>query len=194
MRNNSHLSQTLIASIREAIDKWRHRHGWSRETVVSQIVEAHERINGPSVTDICFEPKSTDPYKRMKADADRVCRWLDDFTKDRNLLPANFIPSILAALPADLRTQLLNDLLRPANLAVRLLDGQAEVALDVGLLQSMIKESGESQTAVAGLLNGSTLDALIDAEREISESIETNSTALKMVQQALRDGGDGHGK
>lgn len=41
----------------------------------------------------------------MKVNADRVFRWLDDGTKDTNLVPANFVPSILAALPTDLKVR-----------------------------------------------------------------------------------------
>lgn len=41
MRNESH---TLISTLLGVVNQWRRREGWSRETVVQHIVEAHERI------------------------------------------------------------------------------------------------------------------------------------------------------
>lgn len=43
MRNESH---TLISTLLGVVNQWRRREGWSRETVVQHIVEAHERIQG----------------------------------------------------------------------------------------------------------------------------------------------------
>lgn len=104
MRSESH---TLISTLLSVVNQWRRREGWSRETVVQHIVEAHERINAHIATGIVFDPPSRDAMDRMKANADRVFRWLDDSTKDNNLLPANFLPSILSALPNDLKIQAL---------------------------------------------------------------------------------------
>lgn len=41
MRSESH---TLISTLLGVVNQWRRREGWSRETVVQHIVEAHERI------------------------------------------------------------------------------------------------------------------------------------------------------
>ncbi|HEA6046738.1 TPA: hypothetical protein RXH49_006447, partial [Pseudomonas aeruginosa] len=120
MRSESH---TLISTLLAVVNQWRRREGWSRETVVQHIVEAHERINAHIATGIVFDPPSRDAMDRMKANADRVFRWLDDSTKDNNLLPANFLPSILSALPNDLKIQALGDLLTPVGVSVRLIDG-----------------------------------------------------------------------
>ncbi|MCS9500340.1 hypothetical protein N1E27_29850, partial [Pseudomonas aeruginosa] len=92
MRTESH---TLISTLLGVVNQWRRREGWSRETVVQHIVEAHERIQGALVTGIVFDPPTRDTTERMKVNADRVFRWLDDGTKDTNLVPANFVPSIL---------------------------------------------------------------------------------------------------
>ncbi|MBN0437935.1 hypothetical protein JTM67_36255, partial [Pseudomonas aeruginosa] len=84
MRNESH---TLISTLLGVVNQWRRREGWSRETVVQHIVEAHERIQGALVTGIVFDPPTRDATERMKVNADRVFRWLDDGTKDTNLVP-----------------------------------------------------------------------------------------------------------
>lgn len=83
MRSESH---TLISTLLGVVNQWRRREGWSRETVVQQIVEAHERIQGALVTGIVFDPPTRDTTERMKVNADRVFRWLDDGTKDTNLV------------------------------------------------------------------------------------------------------------
>ena len=79
MQHGSH-NRTLIAILRDAVEAWRKRNGWSRETAAQTIVDAHERIGGPANSGIVFEPPSIDAFKRVKANADRIFRWLDDVT------------------------------------------------------------------------------------------------------------------
>lgn len=95
MRIKSHVPRTLIALLASAVNDWRRAEGWSRETVVQVIVEHHQRVGGEQLTGLVFAPPSIDPFDRAKASADRVFRWLDDQTKDTNLMPANFLPSLL---------------------------------------------------------------------------------------------------
>jgi hypothetical protein len=94
MRDSSH---TVIAGVRIAVNTWRKREGWSRETVVTRIVGQYEKLGGPELTGIVFNPETQDSYDRAHVNADRVYRWLDDESKDLNLLPANFLPFVLAA-------------------------------------------------------------------------------------------------
>jgi hypothetical protein len=144
MRNQSH--KTLIGTVRAAVIEWRKREGWSRESVVQVIVEAHERIEGPATSGI------RDAFDRTKVNADRVFRWLDDESKDNNLLPSNFLPSILAALPMDLRLQVLGDLLRPLGLEVRGAETQEAPAFNrFSHASSIIKESAEASTAILSI-------------------------------------------
>lgn len=96
MRNESHKS--LIGILREHVIAWRKAEGWSRETVVQHIVESDKGASG-----IVFNPQTSDTFERMKVNADRVFRWLDDESKDTNLCPPNFIPSILKAMPVERR-------------------------------------------------------------------------------------------
>jgi hypothetical protein len=119
MRNDSY--KTVINRISEYIDDWRKATGMSQITVVDEIVKAHERIDGPAATGIHFE-KSTDEWNRQKNNADRVWRWLDDKSKDRNLLPVNFLPSILAAMPEETRRAFLTEMLAPLGLKVSAID------------------------------------------------------------------------
>lgn len=190
MRTESH---TLISILLGVVNQWRRREGWSRETVVQHIVEAHERIAGPMVTGIQFDPPTRDVPERMKVNADRVFRWLDDATKDTNHLPANFIPSVLAALPADLKVQALGDVLTPLGVSVRLIDDVAGFQPEVlASLQHLIKESSEAQQAVACLVDGATPAELQDAHRELIEAREAVDRGLAMVDQ-MRNAAAGRG-
>lgn len=170
MRNQSHKS--LIAIIREHVIAWRTADDWSRESVVDAIVHAHEQLNGPAITGIRFDPQTRDTFQRMKVNADRVFRWLDDEGKDTNFLPANFIPSILAALPPDRRRHCMDDILRPLNLAVRTLAPIASDTVTVAQFSRVARESTEALTATAALLDGdASPDELLIAHRETCESI-----------------------
>lgn len=185
MRHASH--KTWIAIILEHVNAWRRAHGWSRETVVQHIVEAHERIDGPRVTGIKFEPHTADAFERQKVNADKVFRWLDDATKDTNFLPTNFIQSILTAMPDDIRLHCIDDLLRSLGVAGRSVagggDGGGQSA--VGLLRGMLAENAEAQQAVAELVDGATREELLAAQRELTESAEATTKALSWVEAAL---------
>lgn len=149
--------RTLITVIREHVEDWRRENGWSRETVADQIVQAHERIGGPRLTDIVFDPPTRDTFERMRVNADRIFRWLDDATKGKNLLPPNFIWSILAALPIERRIHLADDLLHPVGLAVH---GETEdddeptvqaVAIH---FRTMVMHSADATVAMSEMLDG----------------------------------------
>lgn len=123
MRNESH--KTLISRLAEYVDDWRKTEGMSITTVVDVIVQAHDRIDGPAATGIVFE-QNPDEFNRMKANSDRVWRWLDDKSKDRNLLPVNFLPSMLAAMPEESRRAFLTEMLYPLGLKVSAIDAASD--------------------------------------------------------------------
>lgn len=187
MRDKSHT--TLIALLLAHINAWRKSEGWSRETVVAAIVDAHERIGGPATTGIRFEPPTTDVFERMKVNADRVFRWLDDSSKDTNLLPANFIPSILAAMPDDVRMHYFDDLLRPFGASARRTADCSGDADFLCLLRGVLVENSDAQRALADLVDGATTSELVTAQRELSESLHSTQKALDAVEAAL--GGKG---
>ena len=170
MRHES--QKTLISIIRDHVSAWRKSMDWSRETMAEHIVAAHERQNGPASTGIRFEPNTQDTFRRPKVNADRVFRWLDDESKDTNLLPANFIPSILAALPHDRRRHCVDDILRPLGLAVRTLALEAGDGLAQGQVTNLMREQTEAATAAVALLGANPSPAqMVNAHRELSESI-----------------------
>lgn len=170
MRHESH--KTLIAILREHTSVWRKSQDWSRETMAECIVCAHERLNGAATTGIRFEPNTQGTFGRLKVNADRVFRWLDDESKDSNLLPANFIPSILAAMPHDRRRHCVDDMLRPLGRAVRTLAFDVEEGLAQDQVTNLMREQTEAAAAVVALLDAKATPAqLVSAHRELSESI-----------------------
>lgn len=181
MRNQSH-NKTRIATLLEYVDKWRHAMDWSRETVCTQIVEAHYRIGADRLTQVKFE-QGGDAFTIQKNNADRIYRWLDDKTKDKNLLCANFEQSILAAMPADIRMACLNELLAPLGLVVRGVDVQKPGTLNATMhLVKVARESSEAQGAMAELIDGATPAELAKADRELAEAEE----AIRVARAAVR--------
>lgn len=186
-----HGSHTLIGILRDAVEVWRKQNGWSRETAAQMIVEAHERLGFEQASGIVFDPHTRDAYARMKVNADRIFRWLDDLTKDNNLLPANFIQSILAALPADLRMHTVDRMLMPLGLACRDL-GDALAEHPLGMLREMLAEAAEAENAVAALLDGADPGELEIAHKELSDAVATFTRSRNTVERMMNAKGEDH--
>ncbi|WP_454691154.1 toxin YdaT family protein [Achromobacter aloeverae] len=190
MRNKSH--KTLIAIVRDHVTAWRKAEGWSRESVVSEIVATHDAMEAAATTGIRFEPNTQDTFDRSKVNADRVFRWLDDDSKDTNLLPANFLPSILAAMPMERRRHCLNDILRPLGLVVRVTGAAGGELIDVNLLNHLLREQTEAVAAAAALLDGDvTHDELVTAHRETSEAVQAGVRMRTAIEARMADAGIG---
>lgn len=188
MRSGSHT--TFTGMLRDAVEAWRKEHGWSRETVVMHIVEAHERIGGPASTGIVFDPPTRDAFERAKVNADRVFRWLDDVTKDSNHCPPNFLPSILEALPLERRMQFLNAVLAPLGLATRALPRCDEGDATVMLFKGLVATAGTASAAMADLLDGVDPGELQRAQAALGEAQRHNAAALAKVEAKLSRGED----
>lgn len=185
MRNEAH---TQIGIIRLHVEAWRKANGWSRETAAMVMVEAHERIGGPATTGIVFDPPTQDAFARAKVNAERIFRWLDDVTKDNNLLPFNFWPAIQEALPMDRRMSLVNELLRPAHLACRALPVKDDGDTTVMLFKRVVATSSTANMAMADLLDGIAPGELEHAQAAIGEAQRQNAAALVKVEAKLEGG------
>ncbi len=186
IRSLSH-KPSWISEIANAVEAWRRSQGWSRETVCQAIVEAHERIGGPESTGIRFDSPSPDIVQRQKNNADRIYRWLDDVSKDNNLLTANFIPSILAALPADRVVRLVNRLLLGNSL------GAHPLAVDdsentFGVIGQSIKQAGAHTSALVDLMDGIDPGELEAAHAALTANIERATQARRKIESKLAAG------
>jgi len=184
MRNNPH--KTRIAMYRECIEEWRKREGWSRETVCQMIVEAHERIDGPATTGLRFDPPTIDTYERQKVNAERIFRWLDDVTKDRTLLPANFEPAVEEALPLDIYLKFENMRLARRGVELRLVEVAPAPKLDVTPhVHSILKEYCEAASALVSIGPDATVDDIKHACRELQEAQDSAGAAKRDLQSEI---------
>jgi hypothetical protein len=183
MQNESH---TDIAILRTHFNAWRKASGFSRETAVQVVVEAHEKAGFDIASNIRFEPNTRDTFERMKVNADRVYRWLDDESKENNLLPFNFHKSILLALPLEYRASCMNEMYRALGLAVHSIDVADNDALNVNFhLCDIVKETSEAVQSVAQLNNSADEVSLLKAEKEVSDAIASLSRFKRVVNAAI---------
>jgi hypothetical protein len=120
----------------------------------------------------------------MRVNADRVFRWLDDHTKDRNLLTANLLWSVIAALPTDRRILLVNDLMHPLGLRVSaVLDDDSEPTADeiAEGFRHIVTHTAEATIAAAQLLDGIDPGEAEHAEAKLGLA----STAIKRMRGML---------
>ena len=183
MRSESH---TLISVIKTHFEKWRKENRMSRETAIQFVTEAHEALNFDVVSGIRFDPITQDTFDRQRINAERVYRWLDDVTTDRNLLPANFIPSILAALPLAERVACVNELLSGVGLVVSALDEAGEDEMEVNRhLPSLMKETHEALQAAVLLSGGMDDKSLLHTDQEVGEAIQSMTRYQRLVRRAM---------
>lgn len=183
MRDDSH---SWIFTIARHLAAYRRAQDWSRETLCQTIVEAHATSGVQALTGLRFDPPTRDVYERQKVNADRIFRWLDDVSKDSNLLPVNFLPSILVALPMERRLALLAELLEDLSVAPRaVLDVHAPLE-PLHALRDLMREGGEAQQAVAALIDGATREELEAARLELSQAADAAARALLSVENELR--------
>lgn len=181
MRNDSY--KTVISRIADYIDDWRKATGMSQITVVDEIVKAHERIDGPAATGIHFE-KSTDEWNRQKNNADRLWRWLDDKSKDRNLLPVNFLPSILVAMPEETRRAFLTEMLHPLGLKVVATDAADEGVLSFDHVCDTHMEAVSAVHLISIAQKDPTEENLAKAELAAQKVTERFARTRKVIASA----------
>lgn len=190
MQRDTHTShsKTAITVVREHVEDWRRAERWSRESMADQIVQAHERIDGPRVTGIKFEPHTTDAYERQRVNADRIYRWLDDHSKDNNLLTVNFLPSILAALPEDRRLHLAEDLLGPLGLACMFSEPEEDACEKavVQHFQDVVAHGAEANVAMAQMIDGVDHHEPAQAKKKLALAAASIRRALGFVGKLIK--------
>ena len=186
--------KTWVAIISDHVDAWRRSTGMSRESVAEIIISEYQLINKsrlPGIKDFSDDKKHDIDanFEARRVNADRIFRWLDDRTKDSTLLPTNFIPSVLCAMPDDYRVRCVNELFMQIGFCAQVLNrnssNQEETALNH--LQQIMKEGGEAELAVSRLVAGETLDDLVKAEKEIAESAEKLGLAHEYVTTKIAE-------
>lgn len=192
--------RTAIATVREHLEDWRRENRWSRETLADQLVQAHERLGFDDVTDIRFDPPTRDTFERLRVNADRIYRWLDDTTKDRNLLPANFICSMLAALPMDRRLALVDALLGSVDLAAREVidevsfgfdpaaEGADQTVVVMRHFRDVVTTAADAQVSMAQLTDGVHAGEPEAATASLSRMAAAGQRAMALMRWLRRGG------
>jgi hypothetical protein len=147
----------------------------SREAVAIAIIEVHEASGADAASEINFQFAGSDAYDRAKKAAQKIFRWLDEGN-----LPANMIPSILAALPMDRRLNVLNQMLCPMGISTRAADRSEPAGVDFSChLKSVMKEAGEAQMALVSLPADASDTELLGAHKELTEAAQACETAAR---------------
>jgi hypothetical protein len=182
---NMHPHAQGIASIlRNEIEGYRRANSIacvSREAFAAMVMEEHAKQGGEAATGVDFSFVG-DTYTQAKKAAQKLYRWLDaDGT-----LPAGIVPSILAALPLDVRLHCLNQFLRPLGIEARSLEAVKPAPFNgLAHVQAMIKENAEAQSAVVMAASVQTPEAIKAAIKEVSESIQVDVDAKRSLEAAL---------
>ena len=171
--------QPLVEILRTTIEAWRRSVSpmMSREAVAVAVIEEHKGMGAHLATGISFDSDNEDPYTRVKNAAQKLYRWLggDEFEAK---LPANMLPSILAAIPMESRLSFLNQILCQVDIEARAVGCEVGARLDVSShLRSVMKESGEAQLALVSLPSTATHAELLAAHNELVEAAQANERA-----------------
>jgi len=180
--NISPRAQTIASVLRTEIEAWRRTGNLSREAVAAMVIDAHQALGGEVATGVDFT-FAGDTYTQAKKAAQKLFRWFDA----EGTLPANMVPSILAALPLDVRLHCMNQILRPLGAEAHSLEQVAPARFDgMSHLQSMIKESAEAQSAVVIAATVQTPDSIRVAIKEVAESIQADVDTKRSLEAALQ--------
>ena len=173
--------------LRDAVQAWRRREGWSSERVCAEIVEAHQRMGYDRLSGIEFVHAGAgrDVMRAMRTNVVRITRWLDDVSKDDGLVPPNLIPMLLGALPRDLRIAAAAEMMHEVGLTAEPLPGEVSADSHAALLVELVREVGEGSAAFAELACQADKAALIRAEAELAEAMLAVQRSLDCVRRAM---------
>lgn len=170
---------SLVDVLRGAVEAWRRDSGqMSRETFAIHVTEAHDRIGADVATGITFDSTSKDAYTRAKSAAQKLYRWLGGDDEHEAKLPANMVPTLLAALPMEYRVGVLNQILCPLGIEVRPIDQAPAAGFDaIKHLRSITKEGSEAKMALLTVSPDASDAELLAAHRELVEAEEAYAAA-----------------
>lgn len=150
------------------LTEWMGQNRWSKATVVDQIVVAHKQIGGQAHSGVYFEPHSADEYNRMKANCTTFFRYVEDDDGEKNLF--DILPSVLAAMPMELRLSFVSQYLRPAGLVVRPADETSEEGFTMEIALDTQSAAYDALRAVSTAALHPTPENLEIAERETEKA------------------------
>lgn len=181
----SAIEGTWVAIIGNAVNQWKRQNNWSRETVADEIVASHANNNSHLLTGIEFEQQGHgDEYRRLHSNANKIFRWLDDLTKDNNLLPSNFIKSILQAMPMAIRVKTVNTLLLDLEITAKPINDVGHIE-PLDMLRHILQETADVTNAYAQLVDGIEPGELELALETTISAIATLKNTQSVIQTMI---------
>jgi len=183
-------SKTWIGIIADHVDMWRRSSRLSRESIAALIVDKYNEMHPDGLPGVKEFSDHSDIYTRQTTNSARIFRWLDDRSKEENLLNANFLPVIVNAMPSEIRIHCFNEMFRQMNMVVANVDepsqdNKSQNKNPLAHLKEILKESSDACNAVAELIDGETYEELIKAQQELLELVSASSNALNHVNAKL---------
>lgn len=175
--------QAPVAILRSEIEAWRTASRMSREAVAIVIIEAHEANGADTATEISFDFIGSDAYDRAKKSAQKIFRWLDEGN-----LPAQLVPSILAALPIERRMSCLSQMYCHLGVELRLVQRCDSNSVDFPAhLRTVMKETSEAQLRLVDLPVEASDAALLDVHKELTEAALACESAARDAMARVVD-------
>lgn len=172
--------QAPAAILRAEIEAWRTSERMSREAVAISIVEAHQQLGAELATEISFEYEG-DAFTRARKSAQKIFRWLDEGN-----LPAQLVPSILAALPVERRLACLSQMYCNLGVQVRPIDaGTVETINLPAHLPKVMKEATEAQLALVNLPPDASDAVLLGVHKELTDAEQACANAARDVMATV---------
>lgn len=182
---SDNLHKTTIGLLREYVEAWALRMDWSHEAIANEIVVFHDQCDWMLRSKVTFDESSNNERRRDNNRA-KIFRWLNDSDKHGNLLSANFLPFVVAAMPHDLQIGFWNEMLKGAGLCVTGIDEGQGGEFSITDLAAVMKEDSEAHQACAQLIALPSLPALRRADKEIAEAIETKKRAGRLIRAMIK--------
>jgi hypothetical protein len=177
-------AQGIASILRTEIEAWRRATSVanvSREAVADMVMTAHQALGGEAATGVEFSFVG-DTYTKAKKAAQKLYRWLDA----DGALPADMLPSILAALPMEQRLSYLSQILCPLGIEARQIGSDCDGGLDVpSHLRTVMKEGNEAQLALVTLSAAASETELLAAHNELVEAAQVSECAAKALMAEI---------
>lgn len=192
MNSVSHLPRKPVtALIKDMLDGWRKIKGWSQSTMAAEVVAAHKQIDGERVAEIFFE--ETRPGRDLthcqRINMQRIYRWLENDDGPGHM-PVNFLPSILAALPVDLRVQLANDILAPCGLTAQAATAEEGGEFDpIKHLEKFLVEFPEAKQAMMKMAHCRSPHTIRTVIKELDDVERVTKEARKGLEALAQQTG-----
>ena len=185
------LQETHVESLKRHLNAWKKDSGMSEMTMFDLIVAAHIRIGGPEKTGIHFSD-GKDEYNRQKANQIRIKRLLaeseEGIGREQADQLVNVLPSILAAMPANLRISYLNEYLAPLDMHASSNEESEDGEVTVRDLAEVMHTDAQKHQLLAQLIEGADAETLQSALNALNASIAATKKRSRIIQGLIRTG------